>query len=473
MSNDLNHIDRLHALNASVIGFEFEFFSNMVRGRIVESLSKLLGKKVILSSKYHSKIPVNQDTFKLEPDYSGGSKMNELITGPMPYAEAMPVLIKVLRWIDENGWTNDKCAFQFSVSFDKMRKDVVTRMENLDRLQFILGLDEGMIYSKFGNRTNNVYAKSIKKVTPRNRFTSIENLTNIDPKIFKLPDDKYYGANFTKLKDGYIEIRYLGGRDYQKKITQIREIIDYVIIHLYNILSGRSSYTQKDLDSLKQMMREYSKVVKSFSDPRAFFMHYPDLHLLVDLKGFEENIKSYFPMIRDKVFDLIVDGDVRHGFFNYDTSTGRFQLKNSRIRDAAAVTDIDLLDCDIKGSRLLNCNLYSCKVKNCPVEDSQVITGNTISNSKVKNTSADYSNHLDDCYIDCAEKIVDCDISGGVIRKADLGRNAKVSEETEKVKDFEDVRAQRFISDSRLKDVNVHFKPQKFRDQNWKYKKLY
>jgi hypothetical protein len=80
---------------------------------------------------------------------------------------------------------------------------------------------------------------------------------------------------------------------------------------------------------------------------------------------------------------------------------------------------------------------------------------------------------MEDCYIDCAGKIVDCDITGGVIRKADLGRNAKVSDETEKVKDFEDIRAQRFISDSRLKDVNVHFQPQKFRDQNWKYKKLY
>jgi len=33
-----------------------------------------------------------------------------------------------------------------------------------------------------------------------------------------------------------------------------------------------------------------------------------------------------------------------------------------------------------------------------------------------------------------------------VIRKADLGRNAKVSEETEKVKDFEEVRRERFIA---------------------------
>lgn len=472
MSNQENYFDRLHALNASVIGFEFEFFSNMVRGRIVESLSKLLGKKVILTSRYHSKVPVSSDTFKLEPDYSGGSKMNELITGPMPYSEAIPVMIKVLRWIDENGWTNDKCAFQFSVSFDKMRRDVVTRMENLDKLKFILGIDEGLIYSKFGNRTNNVYAKSIKKVVPRNRFSFIEDITSIDPKVFKLPDDKYYGANFTKLKDGYIEIRYLGGRDYQKKITEIREIVDYVIIHLYNILSGRSSYSQSDLNSLKQMMREYSKVVKSFSDPRAFFMHYPDFHLLVDLKGFEENIKTYFPIIREKVFDLIVEAGVRHGFFNYDTSTGRFQLKGARCRDASYITDMDLLDCDIKGSRIINCNLYSCNIKNSQVEECQLISGNTISNSKVKLTSAEYSNHLEDCYIDCENKIVDCSIKGGVIRKADLGRNSNVSDDTEKVKDFEDVRKDRFITDSRLKDVNVYHQAQKFRDQNWTYRKL-
>jgi hypothetical protein len=353
-----------------------------------------------------------------------------------------------------------------------MRKDVGSRMENLDRLQFILGIDEGMIYSKFGNRMNNVYAKSIKKIVPRNRFSSIDDLTTIDPKIFKLPDDKYYGANFTKLKDGYIEIRYLGGRDYQKKISEIREIVDYIIIHLYNILSGRSTYSQKDLDSLKQMMREYSKVVKSFSDPRAFFMNYPDFHLLVDLKGFEENIKTYFPMIRDKVFDLIVEGGVRHGFFNYDTSTGRFQLKDARCRDASYITDFDLLNCDIKGSRVINCNLYSCKVKNCQIEDSQLLTGNTVENSKVKNTSAEYSNSLEECYIDCAGKAIDCNIKGGVIRKADLGRNANVSKETEEVKDFDDIRKARFVSDSRLKDVNTIYKPQTFRDQNWKYKKL-
>jgi hypothetical protein len=47
--------------------------------------------------------------------------------------------------------------------------------------------------------------------------------------MYKVPNDKYYGVNFTKIPQGYIEFRYLGNRDYQKKIKDIREIIDYII----------------------------------------------------------------------------------------------------------------------------------------------------------------------------------------------------------------------------------------------------
>ena len=149
MSDNRTYVDKLHALSSSVIGFEFEFYTNLLRGRAAESLSKLLKKKVHVSEKYHSNIPVDLNNFKLEPDYSGGSKMMEFITGPLPYNEAITILIKTLKWIDENGWTTDKCAFQFSVSFDKSRRDIKDKMENLDKLKFILGLDENFIYSKF------------------------------------------------------------------------------------------------------------------------------------------------------------------------------------------------------------------------------------------------------------------------------------------------------------------------------------
>jgi len=464
MSN--THFDKRQLLSSALLGFEFEFFSEMVRGRITESLSKLLGKKVILSNKYHSKIPVTSEVFKLEPDYSGGGKMNELVTGPLPYAEAIPVLIKVLKWIDENGWTTDKCAFQFSLSFDKFDRSV-KRMEELDKLQFILGIDEGLIYSKFGNRKNNVYSRSIKKVVPRNRFSILENVSQIDPKLFRIPDEKYYGANFTKVPKGYIEIRYLGGKDYQKKITAIRDVIDYVVLYTYDILSGRRTYTKTDLENLKSMMKEYSKVVRSFSDPEAFFMNFPDFHLLVDLKGYLENIKTYFPYIREKVFDIIVEGNVKNGFFNYDTTNGRFQLKDAKIKSATYLDNLDLINCKVRSSKLDNCRIFSCDIRNSEIYNSEVLNGNKVSKSKIKDTSADFGNKLIECYIDSPEKMIDCEITGGVLRKCDIGRNADVSKETEKAKDFNEIRKGRFITDSRLKNLNDPISRIKFKNQNY------
>jgi len=464
MSN--THFDKRQLLSSALLGFEFEFFSEMVRGRITESLSKLLGKKIILTNKYHSKIPVSSEVFKLEPDYSGGGKMNELVTGPLPYAEAIPVLIKVLKWIDENGWTTDKCAFQFSLSFDKFDRSI-KRMEELDRLQFILGIDEGLIYSKFGNRKNNVYSRSIKKVVPRNRFSILENVSHIDPKLFRIPDEKYYGANFTKVPKGYIEIRYLGGKDYQKKITAIRDVIDYVVLYTYDILSGRRTYTKTDLENLKIMMKEYSKVVRSFSDPEAFFMNFPDFHLLVDLKGYLENIKTYFPYIREKVFDIIVEGNVKNGFFNYDTTNGRFQLKDAKIKSATYLDNLDLINCKVRSSKLDNCRIFSCDIRNSEIYSSEVLNGNKISKSKIKDTSADFGNKLIECYIDSPEKMIDCEITGGVLRKGDIGRNAEVSKETEKAKDFNEIRKGRFITDSRLKNLNDPISRMKFKNQNY------
>lgn len=461
-----SHFDKYQALSSSVLGFEFEFFSEMVRGRIVESLSKLLGKKVILSDKYHSKIPVSADSFKLEPDYSGGSKMNELITGPMPYGEAIPVLIKVLKWIEANGWTTDRCAFQFSISFDPNDRKL-EKMERLDRMKFILGIDEGIVYSSFGNRTNNVYAKSIKKIVPANKFSILENITTIDPKLFKLPGEKYYGANFTKLQDGYVEIRYLGGKDYQKKINPILEVTDYVTLLLHDILSGKKVYGKEDVEKLQEMMRQHTKVVRSFSNPDSFFMNYPDFHVLVDLKGYEENIKTYWSHIREKIFDLIVEGGIQACFFNYDTSIGRFQIKDAKSKNGLILRDVDIFDSVVKNGKLETCNLYGTQVKNSELYDCKLVFGNKLFDSKFQNSIADYGNLLENCYIDCPQQMVDCEVKGGVLRKADLGRNSLISEQTEKVKDFNEIRTTRFISDSRLKNLNDPIAKIKFKNINY------
>ena len=90
---------RSEVLNASQMGIEFEFYSNLKLEETQKSVSKLLGRKIKLEDKAHSDFVPSADVFKMEPDMSGGAGLIELVTGPMPYRNARLVIIKMLGWI--------------------------------------------------------------------------------------------------------------------------------------------------------------------------------------------------------------------------------------------------------------------------------------------------------------------------------------------------------------------------------------
>ena len=57
---------RISILNGSQIGIEFEFYSNLETKATVDSLSKMLNRKIRLEDKAHSDFQPSKEVFKLK-----------------------------------------------------------------------------------------------------------------------------------------------------------------------------------------------------------------------------------------------------------------------------------------------------------------------------------------------------------------------------------------------------------------------
>lgn len=427
-------------LSSTKVGIEFEFFTELSPKDTSRDISKAIGKKVIVpvvikglgveeKGTYHSDLEPTATLFKLERDFSGGKDMYEMITGPLPYEEARIILIKMLQWIKQKGWTDAKCAIHLNVSFNDFKAKLRTPLINLNVLKFILGFDEEFIYSRFPNRRNSVYAKSINDFYPISRFVFFDKPENVDKNDYVVPHEKYYGVNFTKLPKNYLELRYLGGEGYENKTFKILEILDYFINSLYSTLQQGDSYTPAEKNKLYKTLSAQKKAVQTFSNPEMFLVTYPNLRVTVDMKGDVEILKSFWTTLRDKLFSLVVDSGLRVGHFNLDTDMSVYQLRDGVMKKANHVDGMELFDCEISGT-MTDTDLYRCKINSSRLDKCKLIELNEVTNSKIEKTTILPSNVMTNCFISNADETVEGKVIGGVLRKAILGKNVEISPTT-------------------------------------------
>lgn len=415
-----------------VLGFEWEFYSNKTRHEIAKEVGSIVKKKIKVGDMYHSETEIGDNVWKIEPDFSGGIRMVELITEPMPYHEAIATLFKVLTWMRENAWTDEKCALHANISFDRFKlTDMKDRIEAINRLKFVLGFDEEFVYERFPKRKTSIYARSINSIFPINKFVYADNVDVIHKENYELPSEKYFGINFSKLDKEYLEIRYMGGRGYEKKGHAVKEIVDYVALFTYNTLQTNYTYTAVEVSKLKNAMKDYQKVVQSFSDIDSFFLNYPNIRLFVDLKGEREIIKTFWTKLRDQLFNLIVRCGMRRGMINYDADVARFQIKDAILQKAFPIRGMEIFDCKIHSGNILECDLYRCDITNAHILDSNLYAGNDVKKSKIINTPFHSYNECSDTYIDNKKHIINGKVERGIIRSGDIGPTAKISKETE------------------------------------------
>lgn len=425
-------------LDAGRIGFEFEFYSSMDVFKTAKELAKVLKRRVVvplsLSSMgepkplYHSPVAPTADIFKLEPDYSGGKSMCELVTGPMKYKDARNVLIKVFEWIGSNGYTNDRCSIHVNISIDSNAVATRFTIPNMNIPKFILSFDESKVFKDFPKREDSVYARSIKNMRPNRVLFYLPSLEEYSRSTLTLPaDEKYYGVNFLKAEKGYLEYRYLGGKDYEKKKKVILDLTDYFILHLYDVLNFEG-FTEQDKLKFKKMMDIDKSLYEGFVKVEEFKKKFPDIKVTVDMNDDVQVLQTMWNNLRDKLFELISTGKMRKGQFNYDTEMGRYQLKETKLENCN-VSNMEFIDCKLEGV-ISRSWFYNCEIKNSRISDSDAVRNNSFTSSKVAETKLHMTNTCEDCFIENKKLVINCEVIGGVIRNGEIGKLAKISKET-------------------------------------------
>lgn len=421
------------------LGFEFEFFSPLTRKELSEKLSKTLGKTVNWTNRYHGKTPVLPNSFKLEPDYSGGMKTNELITGVMPYNEAIHVLLKVFNFINENGFTNERTGLHINISFNEVDLDLKEKLQNLNVFKYILNLDEAKVFDLWPSaksRIQKIYKNSVLNIYPKNKFISEASLDYANPSSpldFNLPFSKYFGLNFTKLPSNYLEVRYAGGKDYEKKKKEAVELINYMAESLYDTLLHNNEYTVNERRKIADFMKTRKDVLLSVKTYENFVRTFPEIKLYVDLKNDPRILESNYSNLREKLFDLITTGNLTKGQVNYDTELKRIQVRESNMKECFSVSDVDFVRCYIEGE-LTNCKFYDCKVRSSRIIESYFIDKNDIRYSYLKECAfqRDGQNKIELTYIKSSpNNPIYGDLKECIIRSGTVDISSKVDSKTE------------------------------------------
>ena len=426
-------------LEAGKLGIEFEFYSNLKD--VVEtarSIGKYIGKRIVVPMAlsdinnpkplYHSPIVPTDAVFKLEPDYSGGKKMCELVTGPMKYSEARNVIIKMFEWISNNGYTNERCSIHANISIDGVALPTLSTINDMNILKFILSFDEDRIYDVFPGRKDSVYSRSIKEIRANKASMFLSKDCSIyNKQIFRVPDEKYYGVNFLKAEKGYLEYRYMGGADYEKKTKKILDLIDYYIGHLHEVLNF-VQFNDSEIRQFKKLVAKQNKFSEGFVKYAEFKKVFPKINVTYDMGNNDDILEAMWGNLRDKLFEMIMTGGMTKGDFNYDSEIGRFQLKDTTLRNCK-VTDVEFINCEIEGV-LERCAFFECKLKNSRFTYCNFAKDNVVDFSKVAESPLHASNVLNDCFIENKTNVINCEVNRGVIRNGEIGKLAKVSKET-------------------------------------------
>lgn len=426
----MNNLNESSILQNALVGVEFEFYSNFSAEETAEKLAKLLGKKIHVETKAHSDFEVTRDEFKIEPDMSGGAKLLELVTGALPYTAARLMIINVCQWIQENGYTNDRSSIHLNLSFDKSKIENKYRISKMNVLKFILDFNEEQVFKFFPKRENSAYAKSIKFVLPK-EDTYFFDGKHINQQNFIYPDTKYYGINFDKRHKNYLEFRYIGGADWEKKTTTILYLVDRFLLQLWKSTED-TGFTELNAIELKKIVAQNQRIIDARKDWKTIKDNWKNVKFTVDMKDDPKVVDLYWNAVKERVMRLFTHGDLTKGHINYDSDAGRVQVNGGRLEYCVDLRGYEFVSCFLRGE-FTECDIYGCDVSGSDIHYCNFYQSTQITSSKVDGSYIHGTCTVNDCYI-YGKGTFKGTMNGGIFREGSFDKKLARFNDVEIVK---------------------------------------
>jgi hypothetical protein len=449
-------LNKHHILKTAIIGFEWEFYCDKLSYyKLLEYLNEYLSPIQVYGFKiYHPDFKPDKDKWIISPDLSGGSNLIEVISGPMPYDMAKFYFVKIMKFIQEMCYTNNRCSVHINISFDNNQTD--KKLKDLNILKHILSTDEEEIYRVFPTREKNIYAKSVKKIIPYKEYDYSNVSIDVVKNSLRLPNDKYYGINMlhiTGYDDSRLEYRYLGGKDYQFMVGDIMYFMDRFIITTWESIDG--VFDDGDIASLEDYLQSNISNFKNLSKYDNFLTEYPQIELQIDQQTTYELINAMYPKLYSKLFQFL-DGAENLGecVINYFSQYQKLEVVDATFKSVFTISNIDFIRCNIDGGIFEKCDIVDCMVNNVETKKCKLISGE-IKSSKVFNTDVDTTD-LKNCYF--VGGVLNGVMDGGVFRGGEIGPNGILNSNVKVVNDRENFFDTKFDLDAGKKGVEDYKK---------------
>lgn len=228
-------------------GCEFEFYPNInLEEEIIDELQNGLKPDISLQLNLNSNDDNNMN-YKNEPSLTAmGGK--EITTPICSYEDLTQYIYTICKLIDSHGETNEDTGFHIHIS-------TINTNTEVDFYKFMLLCNEFLLLNNWGKR--NAYCLNVMDVLTILDIQEAKELKNKKGRVWNLEKRKEQGTT------NHIEIRTMGGTNYQKKSEQILHELE-LFIDIFN----RCIKSEIQDEGYKIILQKHMKVLESAPSER-------------------------------------------------------------------------------------------------------------------------------------------------------------------------------------------------------------